>query len=234
MPFNTFHQEVGQILPDYIAGPMPDVETLEGRYCCLEHIKAKEHLDDIADFYWKSIVPSDWTYMYDEPFDSKEAVEQRLMDYEKSKNPYFFAIREKVSNKVLGTFSLMAINPQNRSVEVGRVIYAPTLQKTRAGTEAQYLLMKYVFEELGYRRYEWKCDSLNRSSANAARRLGFKDEGLFRRHAVYKGRSRDTLWLSMIEEDWQLSKVKLEKWLEPTNFDQEGNQGKSLSDISTL
>ena len=102
--------------------------------------------------------------MYADPFESEEAVRQCLEDYEQSQNPYFFAIRDKASGKVLGTFSLMAITPQNRSVEMGRVILSPALQKTRAATEAQYLLMKYVFENLNYRRYEWKCDSLNRPS----------------------------------------------------------------------
>lgn len=138
-----------------------------------------EHYEDILDFYFTNQILSDWTYMYADSFESEEAVRQCLEDYEKSQNPYFFAIRDNSSSKVLGTFSLMAITPKNRSVEMGRVILAPVLQKTRASTEAQYLLMKYIFEDLNYRRYEWKCDSLNRPSANAAIRLGFIYEECF-------------------------------------------------------
>ena len=172
MPLNHYQQEVGPSLADASPGKMPDVALLEGRYCSVEHLTVAEHYKDILDFYFTNQILSDWTYMYADPFESEEAVRQCLEDYEQSQNPYFFAIRDKASGKVLGTFSLMAITPKNRSVEMGRVILAPALQKTRAATEAQYLLMKYVFEDLNYRRYEWKCDSLNRPSANAAMRLG--------------------------------------------------------------
>lgn len=124
----------------------------------------------------------------------------------------------------------MAITPKNRSVEMGRVILAPALQKTRAATEAQYLLMEYVFEDLNYRRYEWKCDSLNRPSANAAMRLGFTYEGRFRNHAIYKGRSRDTDWFSIIDSEWSVLKKRFENWLSPENFDEQGQQKRSLRD----
>ena len=177
------------MLADASSGKMPDVALLEGRYCSVEHLTVAEHYKDILDFYFTNQILSDWTYMYAEPFESEEAVRQCLEDYEQSDNPYFFAIRDKASGKVLGTFSLMAITPKNRSVEMGRVILAPALQKTRAATEAQYLLMKYVFEDLNYRRYEWKCDSLNRPSANAAMRLGFTYEGVFVTMLSSKGRS---------------------------------------------
>ena len=158
MPLNHYQQEVGPSLADASPGKMPDVALLEGRYCSVEHLTVAEHYEDILDFYFTNQILSDWTYMYADPFESEEAVRQCLEDYEQSQNPYFFAIRDKASGKVLGTFSLMAITPKNRSVEMGRVILAPVLQKTRAATEAQYLLMKYVFEDLNYRRYEWKCD----------------------------------------------------------------------------
>ena len=124
-----------------------------------------------------------------------------------------------------GTFSILCYYwHKNRSVEMGRVILAPALQKTRAATEAQYLLMKYVFENLNYRRYEWKCDSLNRPSANAAMRLGFTYEGRFRNHAIYKGRSRDTDWFSIIDSEWPALKKRFENWLAPENFDEKGQQ----------
>ena len=230
MPLNHYQQEVGPSLADASPGKVPDVALLEGRYCSVEHLTVAEHYKDILDFYFTNQILSDWTYMYADPFESEEAVRQCLEDYEQSQNPYFFAIRDKASGKVLGTFSLMAITPKNRSVEMGRVILAPVLQKTRAATEAQYLLMKYVFEDLNYRRYEWKCDSLNRPSANAAMRLGFTYEGRFRNHAIYKGRSRDTDWFSIIDSEWPALKKRFENWLDPENFDEKGQQKHSLRD----
>ena len=179
MPLNHYQQEIGPSLADTSPGKMPDVALLEGRYCSVEHLTVAEHYEDILDFYFTNQILSDWTYMYADPFESEEAVRQCLEDYEQSSNPYFFAIRDKVSGKVLGTFSLMAITPKNRSVEMGRVILAPAIQKTRVATEAQYLVMKYVFEGLNYRRYEWKCDSLNRPSVTAAQRLGLPMKGVF-------------------------------------------------------
>ena len=214
MPLNQYQQEVGPSLRDVSPGKMPDVALLEGRYCSVEHLTVAEHFDDILDFYFTNQILSDWTYMYADPFESEEAVRQCLEDYEQSQNPYFFAIRDKASDKVLGTFSLMAITPKNRS----------------AATEAQYLLMKYVFEVLNYRRYEWKCDSLNRPSANAAMRLGFTYEGRFRNHAIYKGRSRDTDWFSIIDSGWPVLKKRFENWLAPENFDEKGQQKRSLRD----
>jgi len=205
MPLNHYQQEVGPSLADASPGKMPDVALLEGRYCSVEHLTVAEHYKDILDFYFTNQILSDWTYMYAEPFESEEAVRQCLEDYEQSDNPYFFAIRDKASGKVLGTFSLMAITPKNRSVEMGRVILAPALQKTRAATEAQYLLMKYVFEDLTY-------------------------EGRFRNHAIYKGRSRDTDWFSIIDSEWPALKKRFENWLAPENFDEKGQQKHSLRD----
>ena len=144
MPLNQYQQEVGPSLVDATPGKVPDITLLDGRYCSVEHLTVAEHYEDILDFYF--------TNMYADPFESEEAVRQCLEDYEQSSNPYFFAISDKVSGKVLGTFSLMAITPKNRSVEMGRVILAPAIQKTRVATEAQYLVMKYVFEGLNYRR----------------------------------------------------------------------------------
>jgi len=212
MPLNHYQQEVGPSLADASPGKMPDVALLEGRYCSVEHLTVAEHYKDILDFYFTNQILSDWTYMYADPFESEEAVRQCLEDYEQSQNPYFFAIRDKASGKVLGTFSLMAITPKNRSVEMGRVILAPALQKTRAATEAQYLLMKYVFEDLNYMR------------------LGFTYEGRFRNHAIYKGRSRDTDWFSIIESEWPALKKRFENWLAPENFDEKGQQKHSLRD----
>ena len=131
----------------------------------------------------------------------------------------------------MGTLALMRIDPKNRVIEVGWVNYSPTLQRTRMATEAQYLLAKYVFETLQYRRYEWKCDSLNAPSRRAAERLGFVYEGMFRQAVVYKGRSRDTAWFAMLDKEWEGNKRALEQWLSPDNFDSQGKQRQSLRAI---
>ena len=144
------------------------------------------------------------------------------------KDRFFYAILDRETGKSLGTFSLMRIDQNNRVIEVGTVIFSPELRGTRIGTEAQYLLARYVFEELNYRRYEWKCDALNLPSRRAAERLGFVYEGTFRQAVIYKGRTRDTDWLSMIDKDWLKVKARFEAWLKSENFDEEGHQLKSL------
>ena len=141
---------------------------------------------------------------------------------------FFYAILDRETGKALGTFSLMRIDQANRTIEVGAVTFSPALKQTRMGTEAHYLLARYVFEELHFRRYEWKCDALNLPSRKAAERLGFVYEGSFRQAVIYKGRTRDTDWLSMIDKDWPQVRARLEAWLRPENFDKNGQQIKSL------
>ncbi|WP_105247957.1 GNAT family N-acetyltransferase [Streptococcus suis] len=146
-----------------------------------------------------------------------------------STDPYYFAIIDQATNQAVGTFALMRIDTSHRSIEVGWVIFSPQLQRTRQATEAHYLLMNYVFEELGYRRYEWKCDSLNQASQAAAKRLGFTYEGTFRQALVYKGRNRDTAWFSLLDHEWPDRKHALENWLADSNFDGQGQQKQPLS-----
>lgn len=138
---------------------------------------------------------------------------------------------DKQTQRAIGTFSLMRIDPANRVIEVGAVIYSSQLQRSRIATEAQYLLACYVFEELKYRRYEWKCDSLNERSRRAAERLGFTFEGIFRQAQVYHHRNRDTAWYSMLDSEWKIIKKRLEAWLNPDNFDEQGKQKQRLQDI---
>lgn len=144
---------------------------------------------------------------------------------------YFFGIWNKEHSKVLGTLALMRNDRQNGVIEVGYVIYSQQLKKSIQATEAQYLLAKYVFENLGYRRYEWECDSLNEPSKLAAKRLGFEYEGTFRQAIIYKNRNRDTSWFSMLDCEWERNKKRLEKWLSPDNFDQDGKQLLSLNNL---
>ncbi len=141
----------------------------------------------------------------------------------------FFAIIDKQTEQAVGIIALLRIDQSNGSIEVGHIHYANILKRTRIATEAQFLLARYVFETLGYRRYEWKCDALNKPSIKAAKRLGFKYEGVFRNHKVYKARNRDTCWLSIIDSEWPIYKQQYEKWLDEKNFDELGNQIHRLS-----
>ncbi|MBM7643405.1 RimJ/RimL family protein N-acetyltransferase [Streptococcus loxodontisalivarius] len=186
---------------------------------------------DYFAFYGPESSATQWTYFPLEPFEDKESLRQHLKMMETSRDPYFLAIKDKETWHVLGTFSIMSISTANRTAEMGWVLYGDQLKNSRLATEAQYLVMTYIFEELAYRRYEWRCDSLNTPSNNAAQRLGFTFEGTFRQAVVYKNnRSRDTNWYSMLPEEFQAMKPKFEKWLAAENFDESGKQIKSLKD----
>lgn len=152
MPLNRFNQLIGPAVEDEPA-ILPSISILNGRYGNVEHIQVDRHFADIADYYTNLGHPADWTYLYDDPFPSREAVKTRLHEYELSQNPYMMAITD-LNGHVVGTFGLLNINPEWRTAEMGRVIYFPELRHTRLATEAQYLVMKYVFEKMHYRRYE--------------------------------------------------------------------------------
>ena len=232
MNTNQYNQPIGEALPNFSVGATPHITLLEGNYCLLEPLSVAKHLDDLSDFYLEaSAVMPDWTYLSIAPAKNKEELHALLTKQEASTDPYFLTIVDKQTLKAVGTLALMRIDPKNRVIEVGWVNYSPALQRTRMATEVQYLLAKYVFEVLQYRRYEWKCDSLNAPSRRAAERLGFVYEGTFRQAVVYKGRSRDTAWFAMIDKEWEANKRALEQWLSPENFDSQGKQQKSLSAI---
>ena len=148
-----------------------------------------------------------------------------------STDPLFFAVVDGKTQRAVGYLTLMRTDPAFGVVEVGNINYSPLVQRTPAATEAQYLLMTLVFDTLGYRRFEWKCDRLNAPSRSAALRLGFTFEGIFRQALVYKNRSRDTAWFSIIDSEWPAVKAALETWLASDNFEPDGSQRRSLADI---
>jgi RimJ/RimL family protein N-acetyltransferase len=170
-----------------------------------------------------------WVYMHHGPFEDRRAFDAYMADRAAREDPFSFAIVDAASGRACGLAALMRIDPPNRVIEVGSILYSAALQKTRGATEAMYLLARYVFEELGYRRYEWKCHALNAPSRAAALRLGFSFEGIFRQHMIVKGRSRDTAWYSMLDTEWPVRKAALERWLAPDNFDANGRQRTRLS-----
>jgi len=167
--------------------------------------------------------------MPDGPFLEREAFDENMRSKEVSEDPLFYAIVDRRTRLAVGRAALMRIDPQNRVIEVGNIMYTLALQRTRGATEAMYLLARYVFEDLGYRRYEWKCNALNEPSRRAALRLGFSFEGIFRQHMIVKGRNRDTAWFSMLDSEWPARKREFERWLDGSNFDSQGLQKTPLN-----
>ena len=228
MPVNEYGQIIGESVVGHTSGKLPAIDFLEGRYARIEALSVEKHAEDLLAVYGPDSPHEMWTYLFQEPVADMEELVNLLNQMLARKDRFFYAILDRETGKSLGTFSLMRIDQNNRVIEVGTVIFSPELRGTRIGTEAQYLLARYVFEELNYRRYEWKCDALNLPSRRAAERLGFVYEGTFRQAVVYKGRTIDTDWLSMIDKDWPQVKARLETWLAPKNFDKNGQQIKSL------
>ena len=230
MRYNDYQQPIGDALPDYRAGEAPSIDCLQGRYCRLEKLDAKRHGNDLYEVYGPEAPKPSFTYLSLNPVADRAELETLLKRMEESTDPYYLAVIDQ-DGRAVGTLALMRINPAHRVIEVGSVTYGERLKRTRAATEVQYLLAQYVFETLRYRRYEWKCDALNLPSRRAAERLGFIYEGTFRQAVVYKGRTRDTDWLAMIDKDWPQVKARLEAWLAPENFDKDGRQYKSLREL---
>lgn len=225
-------QPIGLPVANPALGPRPEQVTLKGRYGRLEKLKA-EHAADL----WKVFAGQDqvWTYISsDGPFSNFSAFSAFIAKRAAAEDPYAYAIVD-ASDRAIGYFTLLRIVPQHRVIEVGHVLYSPALQRTPLGTEAQYLLAKYVFETLGYRRYEWKCDALNAVSRRAALRYGFVYEGTFRQSMINKdGRNRDTAWFSMLDGEWPRRKRNFEHWLAPENFDNSGHQKVSLAGLNEV
>jgi RimJ/RimL family protein N-acetyltransferase len=168
------------------------------------------------------------------PFADRAAFDLHLQRAAASEDPLFLAILDRVSATAIGYAAYMRIEPAHRVIEVGSILYTPRLQRTSLATEAMYLMARHVFEDLGYRRYEWKCNALNAPSRKAALRLGFTFEGIFRHHMIVKGRNRDTAWYSMLDSEWPARKANFERWLHPSNFGPEGGQKTSLSALNDL
>jgi RimJ/RimL family protein N-acetyltransferase len=202
--------------------------TLAGAHGRLERLDPKRHGRDLWDG-WRGRDDL-WTYSSQGPFANETEFSDWLARRAALGDPHYFTILDR-EGRALGVSTLMEIRPAMRVIEVGHIVYAPALQRTPLATEAQYLLARHVFETLGYRRYEWKCDALNAASRRAAERLGFTFEGIFRQHMVVKGRTRDTAWFSMLDREWPARRAALEAWLKAENFDEEGKQRRNLEEI---
>jgi RimJ/RimL family protein N-acetyltransferase len=229
--FNCLGQQIGYSLPNWTARKRPPRSPIEGRLCRLEPLDPDRHAADLHAGNCQVSDARDWTYLPYGPFERLDAYRTWANQVAATDDPLFHTIIDRAAHRPVGIASLMRIDPANGVIEVGHIKYTPALQRTAAATEAMYLLMRRVFDELGYRRYEWKCDALNSPSRAAAVRLGFMFEGIFRQASVYKSRNRDTAWYSIIDREWPALKSAYERWLAVDNFDAQGRQRRRLGDL---
>lgn len=224
---------VGFDVKNWVAPRMPDCSVLDGQYVQLERLDANKHAGDLFRANSEDKTDEMWTYMVDGPFHAQATYHKALREKSGRSDPYFMAIKNKENGRFCGVASFMRIDPKVGCIEVGSIAFAPSLQRTRAATEAMYLMMKWAFEA-GYRRYEWKCDALNAGSRRAAQRLGFSYEGIFRQATLYKGRNRDTAWFAAIDKEWPALEAAFQAWLHPKNFDENGRQIDRLGNLTAL
>jgi RimJ/RimL family protein N-acetyltransferase len=194
----------------------PGAVVLEGRFGRVEKLDPARHASDL----WRALNNDDrlWTYMFYGPFSDAGSFSDFLEKIAALEEQAYYAVVDR-DGRAAGWAALMEIRPPVRVIEVGSIVYGPALQRTALATEAQYLLARYAFETLGYRRYEWKCDALNAASRRAALRLGFTFEGIFRQHMIVKGKSRDTAWFAILDSEWPRARSAFERWLAPENFE---------------
>ncbi len=228
---NPYQQPIGPALPGWTPRARPQRTVVEGTGCRLEPLDAQRHEASLYQAFAHAPDGRDWTYMTVGPFEDRSAFHTFAEGAAGSSDPLFFAVIDKRAGRAVGALSLMRIDAANGVIEVGNVMFSPLLKQKPISTEAQYILMKHVFEDLRYRRYEWKCDSLNEPSRRTATRLGFQFEGIFRQALVYKGRSRDTAWYSVVDSEWPRLRDAFEGWLAPGNFDAHGKQLRTLEAV---
>jgi len=204
--------------------PRPGPVTLRGRHVTLEPLNAERHASDGYNELW--------TWLFDGHFSTEAGLRQAIEEKQAASSAIFLAIVPEITGQAVGWASLMRAEPAHGVIEVGNILFAPPLQRTTAATEAMFLMATHVFDHLGYRRYEWKCNALNLPSRRAAERLGFTFEGIFRQHMVIKAQSRDTAWYSMLDREWPARKQAFNTWLAQANFDSEGRQLQSLTAIA--
>ncbi|MEO8244364.1 MAG: GNAT family protein [bacterium] len=224
-------RKFGAALPGWKVPPRPTGEVLEGDVVRLERMDPDLHAADLFRAY--SADDMLWDYLPYGPFSAASAYHRWAKDVATGSDPLFYVIRQKSSGHCGGVASYLRITPESGSIEVGHINLAPELHRSRASTEAMFLMMDWAFRS-GYRRYEWKCDALNMPSRRAAQRLGFSYEGVFRQATVYKGRNRDTAWFAIIDKEWPAMREAYGAWLSPRNFAESGKQKESLSDLTCL
>ncbi|OIQ07047.1 MAG: GNAT family N-acetyltransferase [Rhodobacteraceae bacterium CG2_30_10_405] len=224
-------KQFGDPVPTFVMPPRPDGGPMEGRNVRLERLDADAHAADLHRAF--SADDAIWDYLPYGPFSSASGYHRWVKDTATGPDPMFMALRDPTTGRCGGVASYLRITPASGSIEVGHICLAPEMQRSRAATEAMYLMMEWAFDA-GYRRYEWKCDALNLPSRRAAQRLGFSYEGIFRQATIVKGRNRDTAWFAVIDAEWSALREAYRAWLAPTNFDATGRQRERLSDLTRL
>lgn len=227
---NNFEQLVGQSLTEWTTAKMPERIAFTGKFCRLEPLNVEMHIEELYEAF-KDSDDSNWTYLPYGPFVSFSEYYKFLTSMEESNDLLCYTVIERTTNKAVGTVCLMRIDAQNGSIEIGHVVYSVRMQRTTLSTEVMALLQNYIFEKLGYRRLEWKCDSLNEPSRTAAERFGFTFEGVFRQSQVIKGRNRDTAWYSLLDHEYSRLETAYRIWLSPSNFDESGQQLNKLRNL---
>jgi RimJ/RimL family protein N-acetyltransferase len=233
MQYETNHlgQQVDVLVTNWKPPITPTFETLHGRFCRLEPLDPERHGKSLFEANSLDVENRNWTYLPYGPFDGFTSYIDWLRAVALKIDTLFFAIVDKASGQAVGLASYLRIDPTNGSIEVGHLNFSPLLQQKPAATEAMYLMMKNAFE-LGYRRYEWKCNALNAPSRRAAQRLGLSYEGVFRQATVSKGKNRDIAWYAAIDKEWPELQSAFTRWLNPSNFDENGTQKISLSTLT--
>ncbi len=209
--------------------PRPPRQIHEGRYGRLEPLNAARHGDQLYQASSQQDAERLWHYSSDGPYPDRPSFEAWLKKNEASVDPLMFVVIDRATGRVEGRQTFMRIAPEHGVIEIGYIMYGPAIARTRVATEAFFLFARHAFDDLGYRRFEWKCDNANEPSKIAALRFGFTFEGLFRQHMVYKGRNRDTAWYSMLDCEWPRIRRAFEDWLAPDNFASDGRQKTKLN-----
>ncbi len=211
--------------------PRPERKILQGRYVRLEPLNAVQHGDGLYEASAVSDIDSRFAWLPDYPPENRAAFQPWLDNAETSNDPLFFTLIDEASGKVAGRQALMRIEPAPGVIEIGNIYWGPIVSRKPAATEAFFLFASYIFDELGYRRYEWKCNNRNYPSKRAAARFGFQFEGIFRQHLVVKGENRDTAWFSIIDKEWPALREAYTAWLNPDNFDAAGKQKRRIEEF---
>lgn len=229
---NQLGQPVGSPVEHWTPRSRPPRTAMEGRFCRVVPLDIGQHAGDLYHAFSEDMGGRMWTYLAWGPFSSFAEWLAQMKNW-LNEDWHIHTILDTHTGSATGMASYMRVKPESGSIEVGAIMYSPQLQHTAAGTEAMYLMVKRVFDELGYRRYEWKCNALNEASIRAAKRLGFQFEGIFRQADVVKGHNRDTAWFSVIDREWPQIKAAMELWLAPDNFDSQGHQIQPLRAVSS-
>jgi RimJ/RimL family protein N-acetyltransferase len=216
---------------NWTGAPKPAPCVLEGRYARLEPLSPARHAQELFRSALRPGAEGRFRYLFDEPPADESNFAAWLETASMTQDPSFFAVIDQATGRAEGRQALMRIDPVHGVIEIGHILWGPAIARTRVATEAFFLLASYAFDKLGYRRFEWKCDSRNAPSRNAAARFGFTFEGIFRHHMVVKGESRDTAWFSIISPEWPRISAAFTAWLAPSNFDEGGQQQRRLEDF---